>query len=461
MSSAEAVTAFALGRRADPAAARELLEAQWSTVSAKVRADAVRALGPGLSAADEPLLERALDDRAKSVREAAAAMLDRLPGSARAARMADRLRRLVRVRGTLVRHLEVEVPDAPDEAAVRDGLTAPAKGVDPTPTVWLSQVVRGAPLSTWTDITGRGPSATLRMVRDADVLAWLTEAVLDRRDTEWAVACVDHGIPDHRLLWLLPEERRARLLADWVGQRTGGRDLRQLLTRAPRPWPDDLGRAVLEADPGREGRPVAGPRRRSAPAGRTGPRAGARDQRRALPPARGRRPPAPRPDRDPAAPRVPHVPDGGLQMTTTQPTPDVLRQHAEDAYADELAALAAVDDRPRPPSWQLSPGRWRPTSSAASSPDGTAITPKYVGSAPAGRGRDRHAGHRPGAAAARRARHRQDVGRRAPRRRDQRPLDPGRAGHGRHPGGGAALRLELRPPARRGPVRGRRSCRAR
>ncbi|MGF9757783.1 DUF5691 domain-containing protein [Microvirga sp. 0TCS3.31] len=245
MSSAEAVTAFALGRRADAAAARALLEAQWSTVSARVRADAVRALGPGLSAADEPLLERALDDRAKSVREAAAAMLDRLPGSARAARMADRLRRLVRVRGTLVRHLEVEVPEAPDEAAVRDGLTAPAKGVHPTPTSWLSQIVSAAPLSTWTDITGRSPSATLRMIRDADVLAWLTEAVLDRRDAEWAMACVDHGIPDHRLLWLLPEERRAALLTDWVSRRTGGRDLHELLTRAPRPWPDDLGRAVL------------------------------------------------------------------------------------------------------------------------------------------------------------------------------------------------------------------------
>ena len=245
MSSAEAATAFALGRRADPAAARELLEAQWATASAKVRADAVRALGPGLSAADEPLLERALDDRAKSVREAAAAMLDRLPGSARAARMADRLRRLVQVRGTLVRHLEVDVPDAPDEAAVRDGLSAPAKGVAPAPTVWLSQVVRAAPLSTWTDITGRTPAATLKMVRDADVLGWITEAVLDRRDTEWAVACVDHGIPDQRLLWLLPEERRARLLTDWVRRPTAGRDLRGLLTEAPRPWPDDLGRAVL------------------------------------------------------------------------------------------------------------------------------------------------------------------------------------------------------------------------
>ena len=33
----------------------------------------------------------------------------------------------------------------------------------------------------------------------------------------------------------------------------------------------------------------------------------------------------------------------------------VLRAHAEDAYADELAALAAADDRPRPPSWRLSP----------------------------------------------------------------------------------------------------------
>ncbi|MBW8732358.1 MAG: ATPase, partial [Terrabacter sp.] len=33
----------------------------------------------------------------------------------------------------------------------------------------------------------------------------------------------------------------------------------------------------------------------------------------------------------------------------------VLRAHAEDAYAAELAALAASDDRPRPPRWRLSP----------------------------------------------------------------------------------------------------------
>ena len=32
-----------------------------------------------------------------------------------------------------------------------------------------------------------------------------------------------------------------------------------------------------------------------------------------------------------------------------------LRPHAEEAYASELAALEAADDKPRPPHWRLSP----------------------------------------------------------------------------------------------------------
>src|ERR1043166_6249152 len=53
-----------------------------------------------------------------------------------------------------------------------------------------------------------------------------------------------------------------------------------------------------------------------------------------------------------------------------------LRVHAEQEYAHELAALAAADDRPRPPGWRLSP-------SAVVTyllGDGEAITPKYIGS---------------------------------------------------------------------------------
>ena len=223
----------------------ELLESQWESISAKERGEAVRALRHGLSVADEPLLERALDDRAKTVREAAAGTLDLLPGSARAARMAERLSGLLRVRGTISRHLEVDVPDPPDEAGIRDGLTPPGRGGGPPPTAWLAQIVRAAPLETWTDVTGRSVPATLRMVRDKDVLGWLVEVVLDRRDTAWALACVEHGVPDPRLMWLLPREKRTELLVSWVARPPLGRDLNGLLVGAPRPWPDELGRAVL------------------------------------------------------------------------------------------------------------------------------------------------------------------------------------------------------------------------
>ncbi len=57
----------------------------------------------------------------------------------------------------------------------------------------------------------------------------------------------------------------------------------------------------------------------------------------------------------------------------------ILRPHAEDADAIELAALAAADDRPRPPNWRLSPWAVVTYLLGGVLPDGTAITPKYVG----------------------------------------------------------------------------------
>jgi MoxR-like ATPase len=53
----------------------------------------------------------------------------------------------------------------------------------------------------------------------------------------------------------------------------------------------------------------------------------------------------------------------------------VLRPHAEHQYAQELAALAAADDRPRPPGWRLSPQAVVTYLLG----DGDTITPKYVG----------------------------------------------------------------------------------
>jgi MoxR-like ATPase len=66
-------------------------------------------------------------------------------------------------------------------------------------------------------------------------------------------------------------------------------------------------------------------------------------------------------------------------MSKTKPTePAVLRQHAEEQYAAELAALAAADDKPRPPNWKLSPSAVV-TYLLGGKVGSTTITPKYVG----------------------------------------------------------------------------------
>src|SRR5260370_2618456 len=68
-------------------------------------------------------------------------------------------------------------------------------------------------------------------------------------------------------------------------------------------------------------------------------------------------------------------------MTTARAEAEetVLRPHAEQEHQAELAALAAADDRPRPPGWRLSP--WAVTTYLLGGEAGGAeITPKYVGS---------------------------------------------------------------------------------
>jgi MoxR-like ATPase len=57
---------------------------------------------------------------------------------------------------------------------------------------------------------------------------------------------------------------------------------------------------------------------------------------------------------------------------------DVLRAHAEQQFAEELAALDRADDRPRPPRWRLSP--WAVVNYLlGGEADGTEISPKYIG----------------------------------------------------------------------------------
>jgi MoxR-like ATPase len=56
-----------------------------------------------------------------------------------------------------------------------------------------------------------------------------------------------------------------------------------------------------------------------------------------------------------------------------------LRLHAEQEYAEELAALAEADDRQKPPNWRLSPWAVKTYLLGGTLAGGVEITPKYIG----------------------------------------------------------------------------------
>ncbi|MGO8951502.1 MAG: ATP-binding protein [Ktedonobacterales bacterium] len=57
----------------------------------------------------------------------------------------------------------------------------------------------------------------------------------------------------------------------------------------------------------------------------------------------------------------------------------VLRQHAEQQYQEELAEVAKLDDRHRPPNWKLSPWAVRTYLLGGRLANGFAVSPKYIG----------------------------------------------------------------------------------
>jgi MoxR-like ATPase len=60
---------------------------------------------------------------------------------------------------------------------------------------------------------------------------------------------------------------------------------------------------------------------------------------------------------------------------------EVLRRHAEQQYAEELDELLKSDERPRPPSWKLSPWAVKTYLLGGILPGGFAVSPKYIGNA--------------------------------------------------------------------------------
>jgi hypothetical protein len=245
-------------RADDPAQARALIASTWASDKADERAAFVAALADGLSAADEPFLEAALDDRGKEVRARAADLLARLPDSRLAARMAARALALVRRSGGLLPKIEVGLPEACDKAMQRDGVEPkPPRGTGER-AWWLSEIIRRTPPAAWGAAWGLTPAKilatrTAKEWRSQLIEGWSAAAVA-YHDAEWAAALADlaprETVPVATLIAAVPAARREPLLIQLLGDgRPLGRDHPALaaLRAAPGPWGHALARAVVGA----------------------------------------------------------------------------------------------------------------------------------------------------------------------------------------------------------------------
>ncbi|MGW5821973.1 DUF5691 domain-containing protein, partial [Streptomyces noursei] len=269
---AERVALLTAVRRRDPQAGLELLTTTWATERAEDRLMFVDSLGEALAPTDEAFLEGALSDRSRTVRSTAAELLSALPGSALAARMAERSLVCVRLAPAAEgaghhEMLAVDPPSACDAGMQRDGVAAKPPSGRGERAWWLGQLVEATPLDRWTRrFDGRTPAEIVALPVAGD---WRTElhdawcrAAVRQRHPQWARALL--GAPGDpvlaapemapagsardltKLLTVLPHDERALWVAEFIAVH-GLSDAFRMLGVCAVPWSAPLGRAVVDA----------------------------------------------------------------------------------------------------------------------------------------------------------------------------------------------------------------------
>jgi Family of unknown function (DUF5691) len=180
---AERRRALEMLRHSYPSRGRELLSGGWDNESAEMRAELLGALAEGLTAEDEPLLQRAVGDTRKEVRQAALDLIRRIPNSEFGQRWVARSRQHVVVkRGLLGTGLEIHEPAAFDANWARDGVEPrPPKGYG-SAGWWLKQMMALVPPLTWT-------LDSLKAFRSSDwssvLVPGLAEAAIAYQHSDW------------------------------------------------------------------------------------------------------------------------------------------------------------------------------------------------------------------------------------------------------------------------------------
>ena len=237
-------------RRLDPPAALRLIDSTWREEADALRRELLATLATGLSPADEPFLERALDDRDAQVRHKASSLLATLPDSRLVRRMIAAAGDILTLAGG---HLTPRFPPAIPQSMVRDGVTRPAAGPPSANdrSRLLLQTVGAIPPRHWETQLGATPEEIVAAAGPGrwprTLISALSAATVRHPDPRWARAIMAHdGLnPRNEALvgQLTAEEMQARLSDAAAGD--DAEAVVAVLRRWPHAWDEAAARVVL------------------------------------------------------------------------------------------------------------------------------------------------------------------------------------------------------------------------
>jgi hypothetical protein len=250
-------------RATDARLAGQWVEAAWKGEKAELRVELVRALHVDLGPDDESLLERAVDDRAGSVRSEAAETLRRLPNSALMGRMAERADAMIAYTKDA---LNIKLPATLDVAWQRDGIVTQTAGRKGEGSWWLVQVLANVPPSHWEARFNISPEALVALAASSKLglplLEGWTRAASDFGEESWLIALAEfwsqpiqrrdlqqragdmYTLLAPHLPQSLQEETVMKLLDDMASESSGPTFL-EAISKVTRPWSEALGEAYL------------------------------------------------------------------------------------------------------------------------------------------------------------------------------------------------------------------------
>lgn len=255
-------TYLAALRKSAPSEARQLLETSFAAETARDRVVLVPTLAIGLSPADETFLSTLLqNDRSKEVRQIAAALLSRLPESAFAKRMTNRLDGLVRSEKKLIRTVTtIEPPKefGADWAADTLEQKPPAHLKIGERAWWLQQLVSLTPVEWWEQRLKMTPSDILAIASKSEWKQALLEgfriaATTPPRNDSWVLALLENGkLKDSEAASLalnLPAEQADLALRKLLADSDDSALAAQVIEAADFVWSEELWRATQKKLP--------------------------------------------------------------------------------------------------------------------------------------------------------------------------------------------------------------------